>query len=116
MISVATQPPKQTPTGGKVEVEISEIVDDTHAVDKWRVAPTGMPGCNDPVTAGEEVEPRPLRRQTLAGMQKQQGPPLAALDHLERGARDRQHLGHLGIIAERSRELQAALAEGTPTR
>jgi hypothetical protein len=49
-------------------------------------------------------------------MQKQQGPPLAAFDHLERRARDRQHLRHLGIIAERSREFQAALAEATPTR
>ena len=78
--------------------------------------PTRMPWCNHPVTASQEVEPWPLRRQPLAGMQKQQRPPLAALDDLERGARDRQHLGHLGIIAERSRELQAALAEGTPTR
>jgi hypothetical protein len=75
-----------------------------------------MTGCNDPVTASQQVEPRSLRRQSLAGMQKQQWPTLAAFDHFEGGAGDRQHLRHPGIIAETLREFQAGLAERTPPR
>jgi len=49
-------------------------------------------------------------------MQKQQGPALTAFNHLQGGAGNRQYLGHLGIIAERSREFQAVLAERPATR
>ena len=36
--------------GRKIEVEIGEVVDHTRAVEQRRVAPTRMPGCDDPVT------------------------------------------------------------------
>jgi hypothetical protein len=49
-------------------------------------------------------------------MQKQQGAALAAFDHLEGCAGDRQRPDHSAIIAERSRKFQAALAERTSTR
>jgi hypothetical protein len=70
-----------------------------------------VPGCNDPVTASQQVEPRSLGRQSFAAMQKQQRPALAAFDHLEGDAGDRQHLDHPGIIAETLREFQEGLAE-----
>ena len=102
--------------GREVEIEIGEVVDRAQAVEQRRVAPTRMPRRDDPVAASQQVEPRPLRRQPLAGMQKQQWPALAAFDQLEGGAGDRQHLDHMAIIAETSREFQAVLAAGPSTR
>jgi len=99
----------QPKLGREIEIEISEVVDHTHAVEQRRVTPTRMPRCEHSVTAGEEFEPQPLRRQPLAGMQKHQRPALAAFDQLEGSSGDRQHLAHRGIIAETYWGFQAGL-------
>jgi hypothetical protein len=45
-----------------------------------------MQRCDDTITSCEQIEPRPLGRQPLAGVQEQQGPPLAALDQFQGSA------------------------------
>ena len=105
MISAATQPPKQAPTrtasckpelGGEVEIEIGEIIDRADAVDQRGIAPARMARRDHPIAAGEKVEPRPLRHQPFAGVQKQQWPAGAALDQFEAGAGDGNRARHYG--------------------
>ena len=73
--------------GGEIEVEVGKVIDPARAaIDQRRVSVARMQRCDDTITSCEQIEPRPLGRQPLAGVQEQQGPPLAALDQFEGSA------------------------------
>ena len=103
IISAAIQPPKQAPTrtassqperGCEIEIEVGEIVDRADPSGSARVAEAGMRRRDDPVPSRQQIEPRPLGHQPLAGMQEQQRPALPALDQFEARPRDRYRPRH----------------------
>src|SRR5689334_3036571 len=54
-----------------------------------------MPGRDNPIAPRQQFKPWTLRHQPLAGMEKQQRPPLTALDQFETGAGEVDGAGHL---------------------
>ena len=79
-----------------LEFDSGEIVDRPGTVDQLSITPARMVWRDHPIALGKQVEPRPLRHQPFAGVQKQQWPAGAALDQFEAGPADGERTRHHG--------------------
>src|SRR3954463_16353831 len=88
---------------GKIEIKVRQVVDATRtAVDQRRSAIAGMPGRYNPIVARQQLKPWPLRRQPLAGVEKQQRSALTAFDQFKAGAGEADGAGHLTASSMRT--------------
>ena len=96
-ISAAIQPPNDTPTSDRIaqvhrlqqiEIEIGEIVDRGHVLRLLGAAEARMRRRDHARLRGELLEHRRVGLDADAGMEEQQRPPGAGLDHLDAHAGD----------------------------
>ena len=81
---------------GEVEIQVGHVVDAARtALDQRRRAISGMRRRDHTIVPREQLEPEPLGRQPLAGVEKQQRPSLTALDQFEAGAAQSNGPGHV---------------------